>query len=47
MRPLGVVSKKIIGERKIANAILSCNLREACRPHRGTLAIVGPGAMRG
>jgi hypothetical protein len=33
MRPLGVVSKKTMGDRKIANAILSCNLREACRLH--------------
>lgn len=30
MRPLGVVSKKFMGDRKIAWAILSCNLREAC-----------------
>lgn len=30
MRPLGVVSKKVMGDRKMANAILSCNLREAC-----------------
>lgn len=30
IRPLGVVSKKLIGDRKIANAILSCNFREAC-----------------
>jgi hypothetical protein len=29
MRPLGVVSKKLIGLRKIAYAILSCSLREA------------------
>jgi hypothetical protein len=29
MRPAGVVSKKLIGERNMANAILSCNLREA------------------
>lgn len=32
MRPLGVVSKKVIGDRKMANAILSCNLREAYSP---------------
>lgn len=30
MRPLGVVSKNDIGERKMACAILSCSLREAC-----------------
>jgi hypothetical protein len=30
MRPAGVVSKKLIGDRKIANAILSCSLRDAC-----------------
>lgn len=30
MRPLGVVSKKLIGERKMAYAILSCNFRDAC-----------------
>ena len=29
MRPLGVVSKKFIGDRKMACAILSCSLREA------------------
>lgn len=31
IRPLGVVSKKFIGERKMACAILSCSLREAYR----------------
>lgn len=30
MRPAGVVSKKLIGDLKIAKAILSCNLRDAC-----------------
>lgn len=30
MRPAGVVSKKLIGERKIANAIRSCNFLLAC-----------------
>ena len=29
MRPAGVVSKKLIGDLKIANAIRSCSLREA------------------
>lgn len=29
MRPLGVVSKKLIGLRKMAYAILSCSFREA------------------
>ena len=29
IRPLGVVSKKLIGLRKIAYAILSCSFREA------------------
>lgn len=29
MRPAGVVSKKLIGERKIAKAILSWSFREA------------------
>jgi hypothetical protein len=29
MRPAGVVSKKLIGERKIAKAIRSCNFRLA------------------
>ena len=29
MRPAGVVSKKLIGDLKMANAILSCNFREA------------------
>jgi len=33
MRPAGVVSKKLIGERKMANAIRSCNLRLACVSH--------------
>lgn len=28
--PAGVVSKKLIGDRKIANAIRSCNFLEAC-----------------
>lgn len=32
IRPLGVVSKKLIGDRNIANAIRSCNLRDACTP---------------
>lgn len=32
MRPLGVVSKKLMGDRKMAWAILSCNLRDACSP---------------
>jgi hypothetical protein len=27
--PAGVVSKKLIGDRNIANAILSCNFLEA------------------
>lgn len=31
MRPLGVVSKKVIGLLKMACAILSCNFREAYR----------------
>lgn len=31
MRPLGVVSKNVMGERMMACAILSCNLREACQ----------------
>lgn len=30
MRPLGVVSKNVIGDLKMANAILSCSLRDAC-----------------
>jgi hypothetical protein len=30
MRPAGVVSKKLIGERKIAKAIRSCSFRLAC-----------------
>jgi hypothetical protein len=30
MRPAGVVSKKLIGLRKIAIAILSCSFRDAC-----------------
>jgi hypothetical protein len=30
MRPAGVVSKKLIGLLKIANAILSCNFLDAC-----------------
>ena len=29
MRPLGVVSKNVIGDLKMANAIRSCNLRDA------------------
>lgn len=29
MRPAGVVSKKFMGDRKMANAILSCNFRDA------------------
>lgn len=29
IRPEGVVSKKLIGDRKIANAIRSCSFREA------------------
>lgn len=29
MRPAGVVSKKLIGERKMANAIRSCSFRLA------------------
>jgi hypothetical protein len=29
MRPAGVVSKKLIGERKIAKAIRSCSFRLA------------------
>lgn len=33
MRPAGVVSKKLIGERKMANAIRSCSLRLACVSH--------------
>lgn len=40
MRPLGVVSKKTIGDRKMANAILSCNLREACRIPAGKSSAV-------
>lgn len=31
--PAGVVSKKLIGDRKIAKAILSCNFREAFPNH--------------
>jgi hypothetical protein len=31
MRPTGVVSKKDIGDRKMAYAIRSCNFREACK----------------
>ena len=37
--PAGVVSKKFIGERKMANAIRSCSLRLACKDgvsHRNT-----------
>lgn len=30
MRPVGVVSKKLIGDLNIAKAILSCILRDAC-----------------
>jgi hypothetical protein len=30
MRPAGVVSKKLIGLRKIAIAIFSCSFRDAC-----------------
>ena len=33
IRPAGVVSKKLIGERKMAKAIRSCNLRLACVSH--------------
>jgi hypothetical protein len=33
MRPAGVVSKKLIGERKMANAIRSCSLRLAYVSH--------------
>lgn len=29
IRPAGVVSKKLIGDLKMANAIRSCSLREA------------------
>ena len=35
MRPLGVVSKKFIGDLNMANAIRSCNFREACIPRKG------------
>lgn len=31
IRPAGVVSKKLMGERNMAKAILSCNLRAAYR----------------
>jgi hypothetical protein len=34
MRPAGVVSKKLIGERKIAKAIRSCSFRLACMQHQ-------------
>ena len=30
IRPAGVVSKKIIGDLKMARAIRSCSLRDAC-----------------
>ena len=33
MRPAGVTSKKDMGDLKIAVAILSCNLRDACANH--------------
>ena len=42
IRPLGVVSKKLIGDRKIAKAILSCNFREACDPRDSALAWILP-----
>lgn len=35
MRPAGVVSKKLIGDLKMANAILSCSFREACGTREG------------
>lgn len=39
IRPLGVVSKKLIGDLKIANAILSWSFREACvNPHRACVS---------
>jgi hypothetical protein len=32
-RPVGVVSKKLIGDRKMAKVIRSCNFREAYASH--------------
>ena len=45
IRPAGVVSKKLIGARKMACAILSCNFREACNTHTDkipSVSVSGP-----
>ena len=42
IRPAGVVSKKLIGDLNMANAILSCNFREACKVLQVSFEVLVP-----